>query len=356
VDDVRHEGLHAEPRPEYYVDFRSFTLAVRPYCVVRTKGAPTDLAPTVRTLAQQLEPEAAVTFNLPTMAEIVSNSVVRPRFHTFLLTAFALAAVILAAIGIYGVMTYSIAQRTREMGIRMALGARRIEVMGLVFRQTAFLTAAGVGIGLAGAAAVTRYLEGMLFGLTPLDPATFAVVALMLAGVSALAASLPARRAARVDPLVAAAVRMIRIGVVSTFRRAAGSPAEAGHYGLHGREAALAVGFFGEQQRARSGGPRHHVSEQAHGPRGVIDAHPGLEHAPERPDRHTAEEARADHHRDKKRRHARVFACVCGEGDAVQSDQLLTQPAAGAAARNLLNQIANEGLPGTGSVCPSQEP
>jgi predicted permease len=205
VDDIRHEGLHAEPRPEYYVDFRTFTLtpAVRPYFVVRTKGAPTDIAPTVRALARQLEPEAAVTFNLPTMAEIVSHSVVRPRFHTLLLTTFAIAAVILAAIGIYGVMTYSIAQRTREIGIRTALGARRIEVMSLVFRQTALLTAAGVGIGFAGAAAVTRYLEGMLFGLTPLDPATFATVALMLAGVSALAAYLPARRAARVDPLVA---------------------------------------------------------------------------------------------------------------------------------------------------------
>lgn len=109
----------------------------------------------------------------------------------------------LAAAGIYGVMAYSVAQRTREIGIRMALGARRAEVMGLVLRQSIVLTAVGISLGLAGAAAVTRYLEGMLFGLTPLDLTTFIAVSVIFALVAAGAAYVPARRATKIDPLVA---------------------------------------------------------------------------------------------------------------------------------------------------------
>jgi len=116
---------------------------------------------------------------------------------------FSGVAVALAAIGLYGVMGYSVVQRTREIGIRMALGARRVEVMQLVLRQSIMLAAVGLLLGLAGAAAVTRYLEGLLFGLTPLDPATFGAVALVFGAVATLAAFVPARRATTVDPAIA---------------------------------------------------------------------------------------------------------------------------------------------------------
>ncbi|MGH9314580.1 MAG: FtsX-like permease family protein [Vicinamibacterales bacterium] len=123
--------------------------------------------------------------------------------YAILIGIFAALAVALAAIGIYGVLAYSVTQRTREIGIRMALGARRSEVMGLVLGQSLVLTAAGIALGLAAAAVVTRYLDRMLFGLTPLDPATFVAVSLMFGLVATLASYLPARRATKVDPVIA---------------------------------------------------------------------------------------------------------------------------------------------------------
>ena len=116
---------------------------------------------------------------------------------------FAGVAVALAAIGIYGVMSYAVTQRTHEIGIRMALGANRSTVMGMVLGQSAIVTAVGITAGLAGSAAVTRYLQWMLFGLTPLDLTTFLAVALAFAIVATIAAFVPARRATRVDPLIA---------------------------------------------------------------------------------------------------------------------------------------------------------
>jgi len=137
------------------------------------------------------------------MNELVAATISRPRMYAVLLGIFAAVAVGLAAIGIYGMLAYSVAQRTREIGIRMALGAQRREVMGLVLRQSLTLIAAGLAAGLAGAAATTRYLEGMLFGLTPLDPRTFLTVTLLFTAVATLASYVPARRATKVDPLVA---------------------------------------------------------------------------------------------------------------------------------------------------------
>jgi putative ABC transport system permease protein len=205
VDDVRHSGLRAEVQPEYYVDLRQFTLGegTRPYFVVRTEGDPVDLAPTIGRIVRQLDPQVGVDLNVATMADIVAASVTEPRFYTVLLGAFAGIAVALAAIGIYGVMAHSVAQRTREIGIRAAVGARRSQILALVLKQAAVVTLAGVTLGAAGAAAVTRYLEAMLFGLTPLDPTTFVVVPLMLAAVATLASYIPARRATKIDPLIA---------------------------------------------------------------------------------------------------------------------------------------------------------
>ena len=116
-------------------------------------------------------------FNLDTLQNLVSNAVSRPRLYAMLLGTFAAIAVVLAAVGIYGVLTYSVAERRREIGIRMALGARSSDVLALVLGQTGILTLAGIALGLAAAAGVTRYLDWMLFGLVPLDPMTFGVVA-----------------------------------------------------------------------------------------------------------------------------------------------------------------------------------
>jgi putative ABC transport system permease protein len=137
------------------------------------------------------------------MQQIVSNAMVRPRLYAVLLGIFAGVAMMLAAIGIYGVLSYLVAHRSREIGIRMALGAPRRQVVMLVLRQTAVLTVIGIAAGLVGAAALSRYLDGLLFGLTPLDVTTFAGVGLMFAVVAMLASYVPARRATHVDPLVA---------------------------------------------------------------------------------------------------------------------------------------------------------
>jgi putative ABC transport system permease protein len=156
----------------------------------------------MRNLVLQLEPQA--TFgNIATMEQLVSNSISRPRLYAVLLGIFAGVAVALTAIGIYVVMAYLVAQRTHEIGIRMALGAARADVMSLVLAQSVWVTVVGLVLGLAGAAAMTRYLHGMLFGLTPLDPATFFVVSLLFVFVAALASYVPARRATQVDPMVA---------------------------------------------------------------------------------------------------------------------------------------------------------
>jgi putative ABC transport system permease protein len=137
------------------------------------------------------------------MSQLVSNSIARPRLYAMLLGIFAAVAVVLAAVGIYGVMAYSVTQRTREIGIRLALGATRADVISLVLGQSLALTAVGIVLGLAGAAGMTRYLSGLLFGLTPLDPTTFIGVALVFGAIATLSAFVPARRATRVDPLVA---------------------------------------------------------------------------------------------------------------------------------------------------------
>jgi putative ABC transport system permease protein len=137
------------------------------------------------------------------MAEWVDSSVAAPRYRTTLFGLFAALAMILAATGIYGVMSYSVAQRTHEIGVRMALGARRTHVLKLVVGQGMLLTLIGVVIGLAGAFALTRVMASLLFGVTARDPITFGVVAALLITVAFIACVVPARRATKVDPLVA---------------------------------------------------------------------------------------------------------------------------------------------------------
>ena len=142
-------------------------------------------------------------FNVRTMEQALSRSVAARRFSMILLAVFASLALVLAAIGIYGVISYSVAQRTREVGIRMALGARTIDVIKLVVRDGLKLVLIGVGVGLAGALALTRLMTTLLFNVTPTDAMTYTTVAVALILVALIACCIPARRATKVDPLVA---------------------------------------------------------------------------------------------------------------------------------------------------------
>jgi putative ABC transport system permease protein len=169
--------------------------------VVRTNN-PTEMAANVRREARELDPNLAI-FDVKTMEEWLSGSMARRRFAMLSLVLFAVVAMLLSAVGIYGVMSYTVAQRTRELGIRVALGAQARDVLRLIVSQGMLLAGIGLGIGLAGAVALTRVMSSLLFGVSATDPITFAVIALALAGVAFVACWVPARRATKVDPLVA---------------------------------------------------------------------------------------------------------------------------------------------------------
>jgi len=150
----------------------------------------------------------AIDKNLPVtdialLADALDQSIAQERFRTFLLGAFGAIALMLAAVGIFGVISSLVSQRTREIGIRMALGAKRRDIMKMILGQGTKLALFGVGIGLAAASLLTRVLTGLLYGVSPTDPLTFGAVAVMLFGVAVMACYLPARRAVRVDPMVA---------------------------------------------------------------------------------------------------------------------------------------------------------
>jgi putative ABC transport system permease protein len=166
------------------------------------QGDPLNLVGAIRREVHAIDPEQPVAA-VRTMNDWIDRSVATPRYNTLLLGLFAVVALLLATTGIYGVMSYVVGQRTHEIGIRMALGARRWNVLGLVLRQGMVLVLIGVVLGLFGAFAVTRVMSSLLFGVTAKDPFTFAVVAVLLAVVAFVACYLPARRATKVDPLVA---------------------------------------------------------------------------------------------------------------------------------------------------------
>jgi predicted permease len=168
----------------------------------RTTGEPVDILRDLRAIARDIDPRLAVDAAVP-MEQIVSSLTTRPRFYAVLLSTFGAIAGFIAVIGLYGVLAYVVGQRTKEIGIRMALGAERATVLNLVLRQGAWVVAIGVACGIAGAAALTRYLEGMLYGLGALDASTFALLAATFAAVALAAAYVPARRATTIDPLAA---------------------------------------------------------------------------------------------------------------------------------------------------------
>ncbi len=201
VGDVRQRGPHVEPGPEAYISLRR-SPSTYVTLVVRSAIRPEALAASARRELAAVDPEVPP-YDVRTMREVAGESLAGRRFHLALLAVFAATAVAMAAIGLYGVMSYMVSQRVREIGVRMALGAPRGAVLGMVVAHGARLAAAGGALGLAGALALTRLMSSLLVDVSAVDPATFAGISLLLAGVTLLASWIPARRAARLDPLAA---------------------------------------------------------------------------------------------------------------------------------------------------------
>jgi putative ABC transport system permease protein len=203
VADVHHERLDGETNPEMYVPIEqapntesSPTLVMR--TALETRAAAAELREAVAALDQAMPVD-----RIQTMEQLVSGSVAQPRFRTVILAAFSMLALVMASLGIYGVMNYLVIQRTREFAIRMSMGATRAEMLRLVLSRAAALIGAGACLGLAGSLVLVRVIAGLLFGTAPLDPLTFAAAPVLLAGVALAASYLPALRATRVDPMVA---------------------------------------------------------------------------------------------------------------------------------------------------------
>jgi predicted permease len=208
VSDVHAQGLDQAPVPEFYLPMvqapaAAWTWTDRTMTVaVRAQGEATSLMGPLRKVVAEVDP-ALPLYNLGTMTGRVTDSLAQSRFSTMLLTAFGAIALLLAAIGVYGIISYGVTQRSQEIGIRMALGARQTDVLGMVVRHGAVLAGIGLTVGLAGALALSGLLSSLLFRISPTDPPTFAGGMVVLTAVAVLAAALPARRAARTDPVVA---------------------------------------------------------------------------------------------------------------------------------------------------------
>ncbi len=202
VSDVRHAGLDAEAGPEYYISYLQTETPPRLTVVARTAGDPVSLAQPLRGAIRQVDPNAPI-FNVRTMNQLLAESVARRRFNMMLLGAFSVVALVLASIGIYGVMSYSVTQRTHEIGIRIALGAQARDVLRMVVGQGMILALIGTGLGVAAALLLTRLMSSLLFGVSATDPLTYAAISLLLILMAFLACYLPARRATRVDPMTA---------------------------------------------------------------------------------------------------------------------------------------------------------
>jgi putative ABC transport system permease protein len=201
IADMRQTSLADQPDMESYmphVQSADADMAL----VVRTAMAPLRLAPAIRAAVRELDKDLPVS-EIGTLANSVSHSTRSQRFSVALLGAFAALALLLATVGVYGVISYSVARRTHEIGVRLALGAERGSIVGMVVGRALLLGGVGVALGVAGGLALTRLLRSMLYEVSATDPAVFVGVSLFLLGVVALAGYFPARRAARVDPTIA---------------------------------------------------------------------------------------------------------------------------------------------------------
>lgn len=204
IGDVRQMGLDQPPRPAMYFPYRQArgNYMVMQDLVVRTSGTFTGLGDTVRRLVRSIDPDDPLSNMMP-LSEVVNQDIAPRRLRAYLLSGLAAIALILACVGIYGVMTYAVTRRTHEYGIRAALGATPHDIVRSVLDRGVRLTLLGMGIGLAGTAVSARLIAGLLFGVNPTDPLTFAVAVVLLAAVALLSCYIPARRATKIDPLLA---------------------------------------------------------------------------------------------------------------------------------------------------------
>jgi ABC-type antimicrobial peptide transport system permease subunit len=201
ADDVRYGGLHVSAVPVVYMPHAQGSEGTtNMFFVVRTARDPLSLADAIRQKVAEIDPDQPVA-SIQTMRTRVDASIAQRRMQMTVLGLFAAMATLIAVVGIYGVMSYNVAQRAREIGIRLALGAARAEVIAVVMRQGMTMVAAGMLIGLAASAAITRVLRTLLFGVSPTDPLVFVAIAVLVAATAAVTIYLPARRASRLDPL-----------------------------------------------------------------------------------------------------------------------------------------------------------
>ena len=208
VADERHNGVTGIVKEKFYIPHSQWHIVAggspirSAFVVVRTAGDPLALAGPVREQVRALDPNLPVA-NIRPMTEVVAAALATSRLTGFLMSTFAAIALALAAVGIYGVLSYLVARRTHEIGIRLAMGAERSSVVTLVLRQGLTLAGTGIIIGLVAAFALTRVMQSLLYQVRPVDPVTFLVVPLVLIGVALLASGLPAFRATRVSPVIA---------------------------------------------------------------------------------------------------------------------------------------------------------
>jgi putative ABC transport system permease protein len=202
VSDARNSTLEQQPWPEIFIPYPQALLPLSATFVLRTGADPSAFAGPVRQAVQAVDKDQSVS-NLQTIDDTMASSTAPQWFRTLLVGLFALLAVALAAIGVFGVMAYAVSQRTREIGIRVALGANPSDILALAVGQGMFVAAIGMAIGILGAVSLTRFLSSFLYDVKPTDLVTFVAAVLLLTGTALLACYIPARRAARVDPLVA---------------------------------------------------------------------------------------------------------------------------------------------------------
>jgi putative ABC transport system permease protein len=201
VGDIRHNGLTIEPQPTVFLA-QSQVPGYITYLVVRTAAEPQQVASAIRREVQEIDPNQPLTAIQP-MEQYVSTALARPRLYSVLLGAFASLALLLAAIGLYGLLAYAVRRRTHEIGIRMALGAQPRTILRLMLAQGVRLTATGLALGIFCAIVLSRFLSNLLYGVGTVDLLTYGVAATLLGAAGLLATYLPARRAARIDPMVA---------------------------------------------------------------------------------------------------------------------------------------------------------
>jgi predicted permease len=209
IADVRQTGLTVAPSPELYVpawqltpDLWTIFASIPLSFMVRSEVSPETLGPAIKSAVHEVDPEQPIS-KLREAGELLQDATARQRFNMSLLTLFGLLALVLAAVGVYGVMAYGVSQRTRELGIRLALGARSSSVQAMVLRQGLAMTLTGLGLGLVGALGLTRLLSSLLYGVSPSDPRVLGGAVLVLAVVSTIACLIPAVRATRVNPIEA---------------------------------------------------------------------------------------------------------------------------------------------------------